>query len=124
MIKIVIKDLSNRSCFSFHRILSSKIHSSSDISHHRYRSILSVSFSSFICHILILFRYVAAFSFALAFFNAVPCYALDGQYILSALIEYCLPNLARYQRLILLFGTSLLIGNISLAFTRYFLFLT
>lgn len=69
-------------------------------------------------------RYVAAFSFALAFFNAVPCYALDGQYILLALIEYCLPSISRYQRWILLFGTSLLVVNITLAFARYFSFLT
>jgi S2P endopeptidase len=70
-------------------------------------------------------RYLAAFSFALAFFNAVPCYALDGQYILSAFVEYLSPSLFKRRRasilLGLIFGTCLLIINVSLAFARYFL---
>ncbi|CAF2759839.1 unnamed protein product [Rotaria sp. Silwood2] len=79
-----------------------------------------------ITDIPLFFQYVAAFSFALAFFNAVPCYAFDGQYILLALIEYLSPSLyqRRHNRLILfslIFGTCLLIINISLAFARYFL---
>ncbi|CAF3644359.1 unnamed protein product [Rotaria sp. Silwood1] len=78
-----------------------------------------------ITDIPLFFQYVAAFSFALAFFNAVPCYALDGQYILLALIEYLSPSLyqRRHNRLnfSLIFGTCLLIINISLAFARYFL---
>ncbi|CAF0824980.1 unnamed protein product [Rotaria sordida] len=79
----------------------------------------------FITEIPLFFQYVAAFSFALAFFNAVPCYAFDGQYILLALIEYLSPNFyqRRHNRLIftLIFGTCLLIINVSLAFARYFL---
>lgn len=70
-------------------------------------------------------RYVGAFSFALAFFNAVPCYGLDGQYILSALIEYYSPNLHRKHRtksaFALIIGTGLLALNVLLAFVRYFL---
>ena len=67
--------------------------------------------------VVFLFRYVGAFSFALAFFNAVPCYTLDGQYILLALLENVS---ARSTRLTLLAGTCLLFVNISLAFLRYF----
>ncbi|CAF1233906.1 unnamed protein product [Adineta steineri] len=71
------------------------------------------------------FQYLGAFSFALAFFNAVPCYALDGQYILSSFVEYLSPTLFKRRRasilLGLIFGTCLLIINVSLAFARYFL---
>ncbi|CAF1571222.1 unnamed protein product [Adineta ricciae] len=71
------------------------------------------------------FQYLGAFSFALAFFNAVPCYALDGQYILSSFVEYLYPSLFKRRRagilLGLIFGTCLLIINVSLAFARYFL---
>ncbi|CAF3510994.1 unnamed protein product [Adineta steineri] len=78
-----------------------------------------------ISDIPLFFQYVGAFSFALAFFNAVPCYGLDGQHILSSLIEYLSPNLYRKYRshltLGLIFGTGLLIINVSLAFARYFL---
>jgi len=73
----------------------------------------------------ILLRYLGAFSFALAFFNAVPCYALDGQFILSSFVEYLYPSLFKRRRasilLGLIFGTCLLIINVSLAFARYFL---
>ncbi|CAF1047392.1 unnamed protein product [Adineta ricciae] len=78
-----------------------------------------------ITDIPLFFQYVGAFSFALAFFNAVPCYGLDGQYILSALIEYYSPNLHRQHRARLTFaliiGTGLLALNVLLAFVRYFL---
>ncbi|CAF0955691.1 unnamed protein product [Rotaria magnacalcarata] len=71
------------------------------------------------------FQYLGAFSFALAFFNAVPCYALDGQYILSSFVEYLSPSLFKRRRasilLGLICGTCLLIINVTLAFARYFL---
>ncbi|UJR22518.1 hypothetical protein I4U23_025568 [Adineta vaga] len=78
-----------------------------------------------ITDIPLFFQYVGAFSFALAFFNAVPCYGLDGQYILAALIEYCSPNFYRKYQTSLVFplivGTCLLVVNVLLAFVRYFL---
>lgn len=101
-----------------HSILSIDLQLLSDVLRHGspvIRSVSSIAFS--ISSRVRLFRYVGAFSFALAFFNAVPCYTLDGQYILLALSEKVS---ARYSRLSLLTGTCLLLVNISLAFVRYF----
>ncbi|CAF3695094.1 unnamed protein product [Rotaria sordida] len=85
-----------------------------------------IYFPTMLIHdIPLFFQYLGAFSFALAFFNAVPCYALDGQYILSSFVEYLSPSLFKRRRasilLGLIFGTCLLIINVSLAFARYFL---
>ncbi|CAF2048445.1 unnamed protein product [Rotaria magnacalcarata] len=95
------------------------------ISIQSYKAKYSFISTIFITDIPLFFQYVAAFSFALAFFNAVPCYALDGQYILLAFIEHLSPSLyrRRHKNLVysLIFCTTLLIVNISLAFARYFL---
>jgi len=58
-------------------------------------------------------QYVAAISFALAFFNAIPCHAFDGQFILSSVVE-------NPSRSILFIGSTLVIGNIGLALISFF----
>ena len=65
-----------------------------------------------------LFSYFASLSGALAILNMIPCYCLDGQWALSAFIEYFLPRFIKSSKIravichfILLFGTSLLAVN-------------
>ena len=72
-------------------------------------------------------RYVVSLSGALALLNCVPCYALDGHYILIALGEYLLtPHVpdpdtrGLIATLIILFGTLLLGFNIVLALWSLF----
>ena len=72
-------------------------------------------------------RYLISLSGALAILNVVPCYALDGQWILLSFIELTLrsvvpdPETRGYiYTLILLCGTLLLFMNISIA--MYMLF--
>ncbi|XP_033112702.1 membrane-bound transcription factor site-2 protease-like isoform X2 [Anneissia japonica] len=72
-------------------------------------------------------RYLISLSGALAILNAVPCFALDGQYILTAFIEFSLktvlPNREdreSVQSLTLIFGTILLAANILLALYTLF----
>ena len=73
-------------------------------------------------------RYLISLSGALAILNVVPCYALDGQWILLAFIELSLrstiPNSdtrGLIYTIILLFGTVLLSLNILVAmFTLFF----
>lgn len=66
-------------------------------------------------------NYVISLSGALALLNVVPCYALDGQYILMAILELILsPFLEKSSRLaiftvILLFGTLLVATNVIIA---------
>ena len=67
----------------------------------------------FVTDFSLLVQYVAAISFALAFFNAVPCHAFDGQFILSALLN-------KSPRSILFVGSTLVVGNIALALILYF----
>eukprot|EP00112_Aurelia_sp_Birch-Aquarium-sp1_P005775 Seg1654.8 transcript_id=Seg1654.8/GoldUCD/mRNA.D3Y31 product="Membrane-bound transcription factor site-2 protease" protein_id=Seg1654.8/GoldUCD/D3Y31 len=62
--------------------------------------------------------YFASLSGALAILNMIPCYCLDGQWALSAFIEYFLPRFVKSSTIrsvichfILLFGTSLLAVN-------------
>ncbi|CAF1538868.1 unnamed protein product, partial [Didymodactylos carnosus] len=64
-----------------------------------YKPNLSYIPFALITDIPLFFKYVGAFSFALAFFNSVPCYALDGQYILQAFVEYISPSLYKRRRL-------------------------
>jgi len=68
-------------------------------------------------------KYLASLSGALALLNVVPCYALDGQHILAAVIDICMPasyfsrsTKGRVNRVILFVGSSLLFVNILLAF--------
>ena len=113
--------------FSRHSIVQIEVYLPSDYSHSWHSAFFPVSHLTRRAKIFLdrLHRYVGAFSFALAFFNAVPCYALDGQYILSSFVEYLSPSLFKRRRasilLGLIFGTCLLIINVSLAFARYFL---
>ncbi|XP_071801549.1 membrane-bound transcription factor site-2 protease-like isoform X2 [Asterias amurensis] len=67
-------------------------------------------------------KYLISFSGALAILNAIPCYALDGQYILKAFMEHTLASRISstsdrnlIYSLILLFGTLLLGANLVLA---------
>ena len=69
-----------------------------------------------------LFRYIVSFSGALAVLNMLPAYALDGQWVLVALVELCLerwlPNPGHRKVLcttILVGGTLLLFTNILIA---------
>lgn len=67
-------------------------------------------------------RYLISLSGALAILNAMPCYALDGQWILMAAVEYFLPSVISnpsdrnvIYSLIMIFGTIILIANVALA---------
>lgn len=73
-------------------------------------------------------RYLISLSGALAILNVVPCYALDGQWILLAFIELSLrstiPNpetRGLIYTLVLLFGTTLLAVNILIAMYTLFM---
>ena len=78
-------------------------------------------------------RYVLSISSALALLNSVPCYGLDGQYILMALIGHFTTSSRDFGRStltsqpypiiyhsVLLFGTFLLITNVIFAFSNLF----
>jgi len=83
------------------------------------RTFLSPIVMNFIDQLL---RYIISFSAGLAMLNVVPCVALDGQYICDALCQL-LPNrrvssLTKdyISRLLVFFGTSLVIVNIIFGF--------
>lgn len=66
-------------------------------------------------------RYVVSLSGALAVVNSVPCFALDGQWMLNALLEATLVNVVadRQKReligfFLLLAGSALLAANVAL----------
>ncbi|XP_061426372.1 membrane-bound transcription factor site-2 protease [Lethenteron reissneri] len=59
-------------------------------------------------------KYLVSLSGALALVNSVPCFALDGQWILTALLELVLTGHERVASLVLLGGTALLAGNVCL----------
>ena len=70
-------------------------------------------------------KYLASLSGALALFNVVPCYHLDGQFILSSLVEILLPpsRFSRTWRDVAYYGcrfmgTTLLVLNVLLAFSN------
>ncbi|TGZ63382.1 hypothetical protein CRM22_006956 [Opisthorchis felineus] len=72
--------------------------------------------------------YLFSLSGALVILNVVPCYALDGQWILKALIELCFSGLLPCKhkrhfifRTLLFVGTMLLCSNVVLAFWYFFL---
>lgn len=69
-----------------------------------------------------IFRYLVSLSGALAILNVVPCYALDGQFILQAAIELCLSQVIPDKEtrgllftVVLLLGTALIVVNILIA---------
>lgn len=73
-------------------------------------------------------RYLISLSGALAILNVVPCYALDGQWILMSFIELSLRSIipdtetrSFIYTVLLLFGTLLLFTNITIA--MYMLFI-
>lgn len=66
-------------------------------------------------------RYVVSLSGALAVVNSVPCFALDGQWMLNALLEATLAHVVteRQKReligfFLLLAGSALLAANVAL----------
>lgn len=75
-------------------------------------------------------KYLIAFSSAIAILNLVPCYALDGQHILAAVLlnrnsrHFISPhNDEHYPKtynFMLTFGTSLLLLNLLLALFSLF----
>ncbi|XP_013407159.1 membrane-bound transcription factor site-2 protease isoform X2 [Lingula anatina] len=72
-------------------------------------------------------QYLISLSGALAILNVVPCYALDGQWILLAFIEYTLRSTipdsdirGLIYSVIILFGTLLLTANIVIAMWTLF----
>ncbi|XP_006815124.1 membrane-bound transcription factor site-2 protease-like [Saccoglossus kowalevskii] len=75
-----------------------------------------------------LLKYFISLSGALAILNSVPCYALDGQWILTAYVEYIfaksIPKPTDRSFLInciLLCGTLLLVSNILIAMVTLFM---
>ncbi|XP_078001511.1 membrane-bound transcription factor site-2 protease-like [Glandiceps talaboti] len=72
-------------------------------------------------------KYMISLSGALAMLNSVPCYALDGQWILTAFIEHIFQKSIRkiedrhfLTNCILLVGTFVLVANILLAMWTFF----
>ena len=71
-------------------------------------------------------KYLISLSGALVVLNVVPCYALDGQWILHAFIEMSLgPFVTRHARTaiftsLLMLGTALLATNIIIALWSLF----
>lgn len=70
---------------------------------------------------LLSLRYVVSLSGALAVVNSVPCFALDGQWMLNALLEATLVTVVteRQKReligfFLLLAGSALLAANVAL----------
>lgn len=66
-------------------------------------------------------RYVVSLSGALAVVNSVPCFALDGQWMLNALLEATLVHVVRDRQkreligfFLLLAGSALLAANVAL----------
>lgn len=69
--------------------------------------------------------YVTSFSAALALVNVIPCKMLDGEHLTRALIDMIAPSMRSRQRffatkLLIIFGTSLLLLNISVAIIKEF----
>ncbi|KHJ74921.1 hypothetical protein OESDEN_25463 [Oesophagostomum dentatum] len=68
-------------------------------------------------------KYLFTLSLALGLLNSVPCYALDGQYIVITCVNWALRMLSRRHRqqlisLILAMGTFLLIANVIVGFIK------
>ena len=73
-------------------------------------------------HLFSISMYTISVSAALAVLNMVPCYSLDGHFVLIGLVETCLPALVRGRSsrqfitsFILFWGTLLLLVNIVIA---------
>lgn len=70
------------------------------------------------------FQYLFTLSVALAALNAVPCYYLDGQFIVTTVVKGLFPMLPKRRRslvsnLVLVLGSLLLTANILIGFIRF-----
>ncbi|KAF8357591.1 hypothetical protein PRIPAC_92586 [Pristionchus pacificus] len=71
-------------------------------------------------------KYLLAFSLALGLLNALPCFALDGQFIVYTVVHtYLRTRLPKKRRsslirLLLCYGTLILVGNITIGFYRLY----
>ncbi|XP_014787252.1 membrane-bound transcription factor site-2 protease [Octopus bimaculoides] len=72
-------------------------------------------------------KYLISLSGALVIINVIPCYALDGQWICRAFIEFCLrpiiPNVEvrnTIYSVILIYGTIILLANVFIAMWTLF----
>lgn len=70
-------------------------------------------------------KYAITFSLALGLLNAVPCYSLDGQFILSALVDALLVRRVSTKRrrtlcnIIMYIGTTLMIVNVLIGIIKF-----
>lgn len=62
--------------------------------------------------------YTGSFSLALALINIVPCFMLDGQFIIQTAMKYCCPPSRSLciSNFLIYTGTALLLSNLALAF--------
>jgi S2P endopeptidase len=65
--------------------------------------------------------YITSFSLALALINIIPCFMLDGQFAIKALVSLCWPASARRRRdcisnLFIYTGSLVLVANLALTF--------
>lgn len=71
-------------------------------------------------------KYLIGFSLALGLLNALPCFGLDGQFIVVTVVHtYLRARLPRGRRLslirfLLCYGTLILVGNIAVGFWRLY----
>ncbi|GMS88246.1 hypothetical protein PENTCL1PPCAC_10421, partial [Pristionchus entomophagus] len=94
----------------------------------RFPSLFPSFFSPALLPVIVdqLSKYMLAFSLALGLLNALPCFALDGQFIVYTVIHtYLRTRLPKKRRstmirLLLCYGTFILIGNICIGFWRLY----
>ncbi|VDP89312.1 unnamed protein product [Echinostoma caproni] len=91
----------------------------------RWPVLLSPGFPAFLS---LFCTYLFSLSGALVILNVVPCYALDGQWILKALIDLCLTSYVPCRRkrqlvfrCVLFLGSVLLCANLALALAYFIL---
>ena len=61
--------------------------------------------------------YTCSFSLALALINVIPCFMLDGQFIIKSLCEMCYPvKSVCISNIFIYFGSGLLVANLLLTF--------
>ncbi|CAI2349014.1 unnamed protein product [Caenorhabditis sp. 36 PRJEB53466] len=76
---------------------------------------------SWLEHLELTAKYLFTLSLALGLFNAMPVYALDGQFIVQTLLKCTGMSIRRrdlFQYVILMFGTGILILNILIGFIK------
>ena len=60
------------------------------------------------------------FSLALALINIIPCYMLDGQFIIQAMSDLCFPTKSGcISKTFIYFGSGLLLANLLLTFMLF-----